>query len=430
MSDKLKVLVLASEPWRYDDGGGNTLNNFFEGMDAEFAQVYTSARLPNNKTCARYYQFTENGAVKSFLKRKPFGRVLNLEEEQEAQSPNTPQKASLIDKIKKIKIPLFRFLKEFAWKHSKWRTPELERFISDFNPDVVYAPCYASPFMLDLTKWVREITGKKIVTWSADDCYSLRQFSLAPSYWIKRFWTRHYLRREYCQYDVFFSASEDEAKELAHLVKGEIRILRKGAHLKDEFTPREVNSPIRMIYAGGIYNERWKTLAKIGEALKNINQDGVKMVLDIYTQNPRNDKQEKALNDGENIFCHSAVTTDELIKLYHQSDIALHVESMDIRNRLATRLSFSTKIIDCMESGCAIMAIAWGEQTGLKYLKNNDAAICIENLSDIESTLQNIATNPDLVKEYAEKAYKCAYKNNRIEDVQKMLFETFKACVR
>lgn len=431
MDRKLRVLLLVTEPWRHDDGGGNTLNNFFEGMDAEFAQVYSSEKMPINTVCERYFQITDVEAVKSFLTKKPVGRVLSKEDihslENGSNAENVKRKKTPFALVKRLRWETFLFLKEFAWLHCNWKTERLKNFILDFNPDVIYAPCYASPYSLALTRWVKDLTGKKVVTWSADDTYSLRQFRFSPIYWMKRFWTRKHLRKTYPYYDAFYSISEDEAEEMRDVVGQEIKILRKTVPDDLDYKERMPHTPIRMIYAGGIYLNRWKVLAKIGQALKNINKNGVKCVLDIYTQNELSKKQKKLLNDGENIFVHKAVTTEELQKMYTESDIALHVESFSRKNRLETRLSFSTKIIDCLASGCAVMAIAWEEQTGLKYLKKNDAAICITNQNKIEEKLNAIFEQPSIVSEYALKAYNLSIKNHKKGIVQNELYETLLA---
>ena len=56
MDNRIKVLLLVAEPWRSDDSGGNTLNNFVEGMDGvEFAQIYCDDRMPVNAICHKYY---------------------------------------------------------------------------------------------------------------------------------------------------------------------------------------------------------------------------------------------------------------------------------------------------------------------------------------------------------------------------------------
>ena len=420
--ERLKILLLVAEPWRTDDGGGNTLDNFFNGMDAEFAQIYCSTLLPVNNCCSLYYQITDGEVIRHHFNRKEVGHVLHFDEKDE-RSEDKESSSRLFFIIKKMRLESFLFAKEFIWYHCKWKTKELESFILDFNPDVIYAPCYASPFMLELTRWTKELTGKKIVTWSADDNYSLRQFNLSPFFWIKRFWVRKSLRKTYPYYDAFFSISEDEAKELEPIVGKKIGILRKCVPDGLEYHERPISNPIKIIYAGGVYIQRWKVLAKIGKALKHINSDEKKCVLHIYTQNELSSRQRKALNDDENIFCHPAVSQKELAKLYSESDLALHVESQSLKNRLTTRLSFSTKIIDCLASGCAVMAIAWKEQTGLKYLKDNDAAICITDERAIESVLREILDNKQLITKYAKNAYELAIRSHQKQTIQSNLYE-------
>lgn len=430
MQNKLRVLLLVAEPWRTDDGGGNTINNFFEGMNAEFAQIYCSARLPQNRVCHRYYQMTDGMVLKAFLKRKPVvGNILNDVEYQEKETrigANDIKVNKTINILKKIHWNCFITAKNYIWRYSKWKTEELDKFIIDFKPDVIYAPCYASPFQLALTRYVKTLTGRKIVTWSADDTYSLKQFSLSPFFWVNRIWNRKCLRKTYPYYDSFYSISEDEIEEMEPVVGQKMKILRKGIVLeKYSELKTETHTPIRMIYAGGIYLQRWKTLEQIGKTLAKINQNAEKVRLDIYTQNQPNKRQKKVLNDGKNIFLHSAVGADKLKEVYSNSDIALHCESFALQNRLLTRLSFSTKIMDCLASGCAVMAIAWKEQTGLKYLKSQDAAICITDMKQLECVLRQIVDNPKILVEYSKKARCCGIKNHDIKTIQNELYQDF-----
>ena len=430
MSKKMRILLLVSETWCTDNSGGNTVNNFFAGMDAEFAQIYEGNGVPNNDTCVKYFRIGENDAIKAFFCGKEVGCTVTVNKEKEDSDNQGNQKVfynTIVQCIKKSKLNIFYLLKNIIRRYGKWKTEALIKFIKDFDPDVIYAPCYASPYCLELTRFVKKLTGKKVVTWSADDNYSLKQFSLSPFYWINRFWIRRCLRRTYPLYDCFYSASEDEAKELRNIVGKDIKILRKGAHISDTYTRREVHTPIRLIYAGGLYCNRWRSLSKICKAIRSINKNDIKIRLDIYSISKLNKKQLNLLNDGVSCFVHKAVGKDELNALYKSSDIAIHCESFNLKYKLMTRLSFSTKIIDCMESGCAILAIAWKEHTGLKYLKKEDAAICIDNVKKIPVVLNKIVNDPDIIVNYAEKAYICADKNHRIENLQKELYSTFYA---
>lgn len=437
MDKKIKVLLLVAEPWRKDDSGGNTIDNFFYGMKGvEFAQVYCDDRLPHNDVCTKYFQISQEEVLKSFLGHRKVGGVLSGVEIQNQDTNIQEQEASQVchqTKINKIKVWIrnlrpasLLLMRSIIWRYSNWKTEELDKFILDFNPDVIYAPCYAFPFQLALTRHVKKLTGLKIITWSADDCYSLRQFNLDPFFWINRFWNRHCLRKTYPCYNEFYSISEDEIEEMSPVVGLPMKILRKGVRVPDSFTPREVHKPIKFIYAGGMYINRHKSLIKIADAIRKLNEDGsILAELHIYSATQLDSISMALLNDGRSVFNHGLISAEQLSKLYLESDVAIHCESFDLQNRLGTRLSFSTKIIDCFQSGCAILAIAWKEHTALKYLQKEDAALCVTSNDDIESTVFRIVQHPEIIKEYAQKAYECEKRNHRIEDVQKKLYDAF-----
>ena len=129
------------------------------------------------------------------------------------------------------------------------------------------------------------------------------------------------------------------------------------------------------------------------------------MALDIYTTNEVSPKVLNILNDNKNSFVHKAVSLEELKDIYSNSDIALHVEGFDIKNKMTVRLSFSTKIVDCLDSGCAVMAICDDKQAGFSYLKKNNAALCIDDKKNIYDCLLSIINNPQILIDYQKKAF-------------------------
>ena len=413
--------MLVAESWRSDSAGGNVTDNHFSGMNAEFAQIFTSADLPKNNTCHKYFQFTDSEIIKNFLLRQPVGNVLDINQISGKQINAEKNDRKLLDLFRILRLNFFYLIKSFIWRYSKWKTPALEKFILDFKPDVIFAPCYPFPFQLALTRYVKDLTGKKIVSYSSDDNYSLKQFSISPFFWLNRLWNRYCLKKTYSYYDLIYSMTKTEIDEISLITKKPMKILHKGIEITP-FQKRDINLPIKIIYAGGIYLDRWKVLARIGNVLKEINKNDIKIVLDIYTQNSLTKRQHKALNDGSNIFTHSAVEKDQLDILYKNSNIALHVESFSLKNRLKTRLSFSTKIIDCLGSGCAVIAVAWKGQGGLKYLKEQNAALCITDLREIKKQLEYISDNPDYIDLYSKKAYDCVVKNHDIKKIREDLY--------
>ena len=207
-----------------------------------------------------------------------------------------------------------------------------------------------------------------------------------------------------------------------------MQVLRK-AGATSAGGPRDINSPLRLIFAGGIYCGRWKTLAAIAKILKEINQGGVKAELHIYMGNALSKKQKKVLDDKCNSYVHGLVPPEKLKAEYGRSDVALHVESFDRKNRLLTRLSFSTKIVDCLESGCAVLAIAWKHHAGLCYLEREDAAVCVSERARLKETICELVDNPQKVQMYQEKASACILRNHRKEKNQEMLQKDFEGII-
>jgi hypothetical protein len=425
----MKVLIISHELWSENNNGGNVLSNLFSDFDAEFAQVYCSPGIPNNKICKRYFQITDNMIVNSLLRKQKVGRALFFEE---YPYKSTNSVVSDFDEskwyfklFKKFRFPIFETIRELLWKLAPWQTKELHDFIIDFNPDVIFAPCYGHMYMLRMDRYVKKITGTNMISYISDDSYSLRQFNLSPFYWLNRLMTRVSIKKTFRDYSLVYTMTDEQSNELTKSLGANMKVLMKGGDFSGESKKVKVNDPIRIVYAGGIYINRWKILARIGELLKQINSDRVRIRLDIYTQNEASEKQKQLLNDGQNIFLHSAISQMELREVYELSDIALHVESFELKYRLLTRLSFSTKIVDCLGSSCAVMTISWKEHAGLKYLQKENAAFCVDDFSTLHEVLLNIANNPEIIIDYANKAWKCGKRNHQIEIIRQDLYNDF-----
>ena len=74
MGVNMMVIVISLEVWRDDNNGGNVLSNIFDGIEAEFAQVYCSSGFPKNDICKKYFQMTDAMAIKNIFKKQKMGR--------------------------------------------------------------------------------------------------------------------------------------------------------------------------------------------------------------------------------------------------------------------------------------------------------------------------------------------------------------------
>ncbi len=427
----MKILILSAEVWRDDTNGGNVLSNVIGGLGAEVAQVFCNPGNPDNSLCKRYYQMTDKMAIKSFFTRRPVGRELVFEDypvdtsEKIAEQPNKKWYAF----FHKFRLGIFYAARNFFWNNSNWKNDSLKKFIDDFAPDVIFAPCYGSKFMLRLTRFVAEYTGKKVISYISDDSYTLKQFRLSPYFWLNRFSVRRQLRKTFPYYSLVYTMTESQLRQCERDFGANMKILRKCADATFIPEKRSVGSPIRLVYAGGIYLNRYKTLAKIADAIRKINSNGVKMKLDIYTGNEITKKVRRLLDDGVSSEIHPSIGLEELSEVYKASDIALHVESFSLKNRLEVRMSFSTKIVDCLTSGAAPMAVCDNQQGGYVYLRENGCAICVDAPKKIENILRGILENPEQLIEYARLAKECVRKNHSKTETDKMLLEDFTACL-
>ena len=63
------------------------------------------------------------------------------------------------------------------------------------------------------------------------------------------------------------------------------------------------------------------------------------------------------------------------------------------------------------------MAICDKKQGGYMYLKEKDAAICVDSPKMIEKALKNILNDPQSIQIYREKALKCGRENHLKEKI-------------
>ena len=140
-------------------------------------------------------------------------------------------------------------------------------------------------------------------------------------------------------------------------------------------------------------------------------------------------KQNKLLNDGKNSVIHGGVPASALPKIYAGADIALHVESFDLKNRLLTKDSFSTKVMDCMASGCAVMAVCWRGHSAGVYLKSRGGAMVANSYEEILKQLSDAAEDPERVLEYSRLAYEVGAEHHDKKKIQKMIISDFERVI-
>ena len=209
----MRILVLSSEIWNDKINGNNVVSNWFEGMDAEFANIYGSPGEPYNSCCNQYFQITDAMMVKSIFTSHKAGKRVKISDESNRYRTisNADQEPKKLYKfLKSISGSFMRLVRELIWNWGRYDTNEMKKFIDDFRPDVIFSERMASVKMLRLEKVVNDLCNAPMVAFTGDDEYSLYQFQLSPFFWINRFMVRKRLREMVKKYKLYYTLSYEQ----------------------------------------------------------------------------------------------------------------------------------------------------------------------------------------------------------------------------
>lgn len=424
----MRVLLLLSESWNDKLYPNNNMTNWFSGFEnLEIWTISGSSQIPQNQCCKDYFLIGENEMIRSLAKGERAGKRFTLNASTIDARPIEIELSRRKNLKKYLSGETARLVRDIVWRYGKYDLNELDKFIKDCNPDIVFSQRRGSVKMCRLESIVSSMTSAPMIAYSGDDEYSLHQFSLSPVYWFRRFWARAWLKKVVPTYALLYSQSERQMREYEQQLHVRTKFLVKCGDFLPEKIHKSVNEPIRIVYAGKLYCNRWKTLKMIANQIRCINGQEKSHVfqLNIYTADPISEKQNAVLNDGYHSVICGAVSPRELLDIYKNTDIVLHVESFDLKNRLLTQDSFSTKVMDCLSSGCAVMAVCWEKHAAYQYLKEKDAAITASSQTEIFDRLRGVTQDKEIILQYAHKAFACGSQHHQRQVIQNMLMEDF-----
>ena len=427
-----KVLVVSTNAWQ-DNTGINTLIQFFKCWEREkVAQIYTRTALPNTSVCDNFFRISENAVVKSWFKPNiATGSVVYNKynsSDEEAAAVNTEKK--LYSNSGKNLSEILNICRELAWKFGKWKTKELDEFIEEFNPDVLFIPIYPTIYMGRIQKYIIKKTGKPVVSYLADDNYTFRNIKKNPFAIIKRLNLRKYVKYIVDNSEKLLVIAPKQKEEYDAIFGINSGILTKGIDFKDkQYIKHKAKYPIKMVYTGKLIIGRWKSLAAIADVLEEINANSIKIELDIYTTESLTAKQDKALNKN-GCSVKGALSLKEVADVQRKADILVFVEGLEKRHKDIARLSFSTKITDYLSNGKCIFAVGDKEIAPIDYFNRYDSAITASCYDEIKEKLHQIVNNTELIAEYSEKAYNCGKNNHSLEKMNQILIDSINDAIK
>ncbi|MBM6786611.1 hypothetical protein H6A33_10455 [Collinsella tanakaei] len=419
----MRVLVTTYHPWRTDLSTGNTLANLFNGMQGqlEFAQIFFREGTPSNAFGDTCFAISERELAKSIITRKPVGTVFHVDQCHVSSSPNEGLSFAY-NAARQLRWDSLLLVQDCIGALGKWRSNRLYKFVEEFEPDILFSPSTRAPVINALLVDLAKRYSLPLFLYAWDDIFTLDKKRLSPFYRMRMALERKGIAKSADYASTIYTITP----ELGELCKRDFgkdyKVVRKGYRFDNRPDYTAHAGTIRMLYAGNIGAQRWRVLAELVKALNIIGPTAFR--LDIFTHNAVSAKMREALNSRCSEL-HPGVPANCLPALFDQCDVLVHVEATDEAERERCRYSFSTKIVDYLHAGRCVLSVG-GPTTATNYLRDNDAAIVVNEMTALPEVLRDIASDRKLLAAYARKSWNCGKANHDIRQMQSVILGDFR----
>jgi len=416
-----RVLVSTVGAWS-DSTGSNTMSELFREYDKDkLACLYIRADISDSAACRRYFHIYEGRVMKSVVKRgMTTGEQFVLGETHKELSDLDEEKARY-DNFRRKSNWFYLFAREFVWVLGRWKTKELNAFLEDFKPEVVFFPIEGYIHFNRINEYIiKRCHPKRIIGYLWDDNFTYKQNKESLGFYLHRWWLRQGVRRLVHKCDTVFAICPKMKRELDTEFGINSVLLTKPIYQFNDIKTELPHHPIKILYTGKLIYGRDETIADIVKVIKEINKDEQKVVLQLYTNTDLSETLRKRICLEDCCELKGFVPQSEVLKIQKEADVLLYAESFS-DTHLTARLSFSTKMTDYLASGVCIWAVGNKDLAPIEYLKEENAGLVSVDEKSIRETLYQITKSPELLQEYATRAQQCGKKNHNADLIQQTI---------
>lgn len=421
----MNILIVGGGSWDDTTSLGNTLSNLFSGWEnTNYYNLYFRETMPNNSVCRNYFRITTKELLKKIFVPQKIGELFQTTEmcTNKTDSSGMREKKA-ISFIHRYGLKSVYELEDWLWYSKRWQNQKLDDFIEWVNPDIIFSFAAGNSYMALPIEYIKSKTNAKLILLVADDMHTTYRLDD----------DRHNLRmrkdldRLIGIADKVYGISIEMCKYYSELYNIDVTPLYKGCFFENH--PKKiVNKPLRLVYAGNLLFGRLDTLVVLVDCLEKLNKNGVRIMLDIYSSTIITGEQSQKLNRGGFSCFYGSISYSEVKRKMAEADIVLHVESFDDKQIKMVRYSFSTKIIDCLQSGSVMLAIGPKGISSIEYPRKIPGTVIVDDLRTIYDVLDELLSNENEIVTRAAQIREFALEKHDIEHVRRNLNQDFK-CV-
>lgn len=412
----MRVLTLMNSAWDMSSGICATFEDFLSEIPGvEGACIECGCGVPRSGVIKRHFQISELTLVNNLKNKKiPTG----YEADEKNASVRDEGQKRLFDFARRVRLQIFLWARDIIWKMGRWDGGGLSDFVSDFAPDIFFAPVFSLNYLCDVTRRVSEISGCPLALYIGDDVYTNKKLSFSPLFWLDHLlFKRRKIRALVKKASLIYVASDAQKAEYERIFKKECKVVIRRADFSGEPELKKPGKTLELLYAGNVYADRYRTIGALSRALERLAREKGEDAahLTVYTATPLSERMRRIMSGEKTAIC-GAVSRERVAAAQREADILVCAESLWPKGALAVRHSVSTKTTDLLASGRCIFAAGRRGVAQLAFFERDGAAVTAYGEEQIYMKIKELSDNKELLALYAKRAYECGRKRCDISE--------------
>lgn len=408
-----KILLLGGEAMSSATATGITLRNLFAGYPVEkIAAVFSTTFDPDWQCAGRYYRINQ----RDVCGLKGHGRryLPPFPDASSGMNPgNTPPPGALKGLLRKTALEVLEWF-------SLTVSPELELFLDDFAPDIVYT-LGAQTQIMRLAESISVKRNLPVVLHFMDNWIETRYAGALHSFSRKKMLGA--LDRLMKRSSLFMTISPEMAEAYRTRFRMPGHPFMNCIPTREYRPPAEPgDDPLKIYYIGGLHLQRGETIGQVAKVLRE--DADLKNRFRIVVFAPEKDwKQTEALHGDPLVEYGGNLPYRQVSEKTTEADILLHVEAFAPEITDYTRLSISTKLVEYFMAGRVVLGVA---PKHLASIREIERAGCFSAVTEeeIAEALRKLSS-PETRQNGGKRAYEYALETHSAEKVHERFLKVF-----